>query len=651
MHTTTIASRVTSPAAIRRMEVQMEKQEDNKQKVLLLDRLAWHYSFTNVKKAQEILRIQGKIFKENSYPDFILNYYINVAFVENQLYNFDLAQMHYEKVLDLVDDIGAAKQQATVYIDYSGVCINRGDLEEASHYLDRAEKTIDAFPDLKIKARIITRRGYLSLHYAHYAKAIESFLEAQKILNAVKQPLDLKDNYFLALIWSGLGDVYERNEDVKKSVNCYLNAVKICEELGMKTRLSWYYLKVGSGYMSQGEYESAEIYLRKSLRRTRDDISRYSRASAYANLGYIYFISKEDHKNAFRMWNSAEKHFKDRYAHDYGNFSTIEHWRGQVYTKVEKWKKAAKHYKRALTFAKRSGDSKQVAAVCLDFAKLYAKQENYKDAYKYQCDYDKMSKEAAKHTNQRMMLELIVKYEAEKKKQEAELLRLEAAGLQLKALRAQMNPHFMYNALNSIQNYITSHKAETAAKYLAKFAKLMRQSLDYSDMETISLEEEVSFLEDYLYINNKLRFDDCLSYEINIDEEIEEDIIGVPAMIIQPYVENAIEHGLRFAKSGKVTLDFKPVDDFTILCVVQDNGVGREKAKVLKQQDEKFINHESKGTIITEKRLDILNKSRGNTLFVKTVDLYDKEGGACGTRVEIQIPIEIIQKNVLPELS
>ena len=241
-------------------------------------------------------------------------------------------------------------------------------------------------------------------------------------------------------------------------------------------------------------------------------------------------------------------------------------------------------------------------------------------------------------------MELEVKYEAEKKKQETELLRLQATRLQLKALRAQMNPHFMYNALNSIQNYITSNEVTSAAKYLAKFAQLMRRSLEYSDLEIISLEKEIEFLEEYLHLNEKLRFENRLNYEIIIDEEIEEDILGVPTMIIQPYVENAIEHGLRTKKDGLIRVLFFLYDEDTILCVVEDNGIGREKAHQLRLQDPQYQNHRSRGTSITEERLEILRNSKGKEPFVKTIDLKDEQTGeASGTRVEIMIPVMEIQ--------
>jgi LytS/YehU family sensor histidine kinase len=244
------------------------------------------------------------------------------------------------------------------------------------------------------------------------------------------------------------------------------------------------------------------------------------------------------------------------------------------------------------------------------------------------------------------MKELEVKYEAEKKEKEAEMFKLQAIGLQLKALRAQMNPHFMFNALNSIQNYITSNNPTLASKYLAQFATLMRQSLDYSELEFISLEEEIEFLGNYLEINKKLRFEHKLEYQITIDEEIEEDIYGVPTMIIQPYVENAIEHGIRSKDSGLITIQFQLVDDDMIMCVIEDDGVGREKARLLQESNPNYKNHKSLGTKITQDRLGILLRNSAHSKEPVIVeDLKDETTGAPkGTRVKIFIPVADIQK-------
>lgn len=620
------------------LEEKLQHQTDAVKRLLLIDQLAGQYTFTDIKKAQTLLQEQWIILQNCFYPDFLLNYHINCAFIENQLYNYQAAKTHLEKVQELVEERGDVKQQAEVYIDYAGVCINLQEMDQATTLLEKANKLLKNFPDLRLQARAMCREGFLNLHYNDYPRAIELFLEAEKIINHLTPPLSLKDSYFLTLIFSGLGKVYERNDDREKSVQSYLKVVEMDEKLGMRTRLSWHYLNVGNGYMALNDQKNAERFYLKAIDTT-DDISQEARASAYANLGYGHFENR-NYEKALELFDRAEHLYKEQSTEDYLNFSIIEAWRGRVFADMEDTEKARLHFAQALEYAQLSEDYKQLSSVCKDIATLYAELQDFKSAYEYQLLHDKMAGRYLEEINRRKVVELEVKYEAEKKRQEAELLRLQASKLQLKALRAQMNPHFLYNALNAIQHYITSNDTTAAAKYLAKFAKLMRQSLEYSELEIIPLEKEVEFLDDYLHINERLRFENRLKYRITVDDEIEEDILGVPTMIVQPYVENAIEHGLRTRKEGLIKVDFSLFDDDTILCVVEDNGIGRTKAHQLRISDPKYQNHRSRGTTITEQRLELLHNSKQKDLLVKTTDLYDsKTGEAIGTRVEIKIPI------------
>ncbi len=633
----------TSPLFnISQLEQKLQRQKDPLQRLLIIDQLASYYAFTNVNRAQKLFAQQLEILKLYNNPDFELNFHLNCATVENQLYNYQKAATHFSQAIELLEERGAAKELAEVYIDYAGTCMNQENLDEASEYLEKATRLLKTFPDERLTARITCREGFMYLHYSDYSKAIELLLEADKNITSLQVPLELKDYYFLTLIHSGLGKVYERNDDYEKSVRAYLKVVNMCDTMGMRTRLSWHYLNVGNGYMALNDYENAEAFFRKAID-VADDISQQARASAYANLGCCA-LEKEQYKEASKLFDLAERIYKEKSEQDYYNFSIIEAWRGRLFAEQDNPDQAMKHFKKAFQYAQLIEDYKQLSSVCKDIATLYAEQEDFKNAYEYQLLHSQMEEQYLEQLEKRRQMELEIKYEAEKKRQEAELLRLQATKLQLKALRAQMNPHFMYNALNSIQNYITSNEISSAAKYLAKFAKLMRQSLDYSDLEIISLEKEIEFLQDYLYINEKLRFEGRLKYEIIVDDEIEEDILGVPTMIVQPYVENAIEHGLRSKKSGFIKVEFALFDDDTILCVVEDDGIGREKARQLQMQDPQYQNHRSKGTNITEKRLQILHNAKSAQVFVNTLDLKQKKTGEpCGTRVEIKIPIVEIQ--------
>jgi two-component system, LytTR family, sensor kinase len=390
------------------------------------------------------------------------------------------------------------------------------------------------------------------------------------------------------------------------------------------------------------DYENAEHYF-LNVNAIQNDLSESARAFASANLGYCLFLSGR-YDEALELYNKAETLSLENVEQDYENLSIIAHWKGQLFDAIGKPGRAKRHLGEALEYAGKVKNLRQQAYVCQAIASFYAERNEFRNAYEYQVLHDNFLRKYGEETNSLKIKEVEIRFEAEQKRKETELLRLQATELQMKALRAQMNPHFMYNALNSIQNYITSNNGASAAKYLAKFAKLMRASLEYSELEIISLEDEIVFLQDYLLLNQKLRFDNRLEYNIVIDEDIESDILGVPTMIVQPYVENAIEHGLRATKGGLLKLEFSLIDDDNILCVVEDNGIGREKARKMQEADQYTVKHKSRGTSITEKRLEILHQSKKDSIFVKTIDLKDPITGiACGTRVEIQIPVVDIQ--------
>ncbi|MFK7809097.1 MAG: histidine kinase [Saprospiraceae bacterium] len=633
----------TASENLKKIELQLSRLKDEQQRMVLLDQLAEYYAFTDCAKAQRYLAELKKILIVKSNADYQFSYHNNMAFVENQLYNFYLAEEHYQKAIAILEDIGTVKQQAEAYIDYAGTLINLRNFEEANKWLEKAKTLLVDFPDASLESRIICREGSINLIYRNYPEAIEQFLESDKQINALVSPLTVKDYYFKTIIHSSLGKIYEDSEEHERSVKAYLNVINWCETLGMRTRLSWHYLNVGNGYMALHEPENAELYFKKSLK-IKDDMSQDARAAAYANLGSCY-LSKELYKEALLLIKKAESLYREKSDTDYANFAELESRKAKIAVAEKKWKKAEKHMKKAYENAWLAKDYKRLSAICQEIATYYADQENYEDAYDYLVLHGQMEEQRIAEMNRRLIMEMEVKYEADKKRQEAEVLKLQAVGLQLKALRAQMNPHFIYNALNAIQNYITSNDLSSATKYLAIFARLMRQSLELSDMEYIPLEDELEFLENYLFINQQLRFESKLDYDIQVDDEIEDDIMGLPAMIVQPYVENALEHGLRSISNGKLTIEFILIDDDTIQCIVQDNGVGREKAKTFKEDNPQPSGHRSMGTAITEKRLDIIAKSKHNKeMFVKTIDLFSEQGEATGTRVEILIPIVIIQK-------
>ncbi|MBN2681190.1 MAG: histidine kinase [Bacteroidales bacterium] len=205
-----------------------------------------------------------------------------------------------------------------------------------------------------------------------------------------------------------------------------------------------------------------------------------------------------------------------------------------------------------------------------------------------------------------------------------------------KALRLQMNPHFIFNTLNSIQYFILQNDKLSSNRYLTMFSKLMRLTLDNSQHNTIVLNDELESLKLYVELES-LRFEEKFDYKFEVDENLALADIQIPSMIIQPYVENAIKHGLMNKEGkGELLIIVKQQED-DILCIVEDDGVGREKADAIKKQRQ--LQHVSLGTKITEDRLRLINMLYGSDLRITYTDLKDGAGIGCGTRVSILIPI------------
>lgn len=228
-----------------------------------------------------------------------------------------------------------------------------------------------------------------------------------------------------------------------------------------------------------------------------------------------------------------------------------------------------------------------------------------------------------------------IRAEQATRQKEIEVLKLNKnlATSQLTALRAQMNPHFIFNALNSVQQYILQGNVDEANKYLSKFSRLQREILHNSDQQFIPLDKEKEMLELYLQLE-RLRFNDSFSYEITFDEDLDTDEIMVPPMIIQPFVENAIWHGL-MPKEGekKLAIAFAPVSDSLISCTITDNGIGRNAAAANKQQ--LAAQHKSRGLSLVYERLRILETQFSRQFSVSIQDLRHNDGTAAGTRISL----------------
>lgn len=207
--------------------------------------------------------------------------------------------------------------------------------------------------------------------------------------------------------------------------------------------------------------------------------------------------------------------------------------------------------------------------------------------------------------------------------------------LEQKLLRLQMNPHFIFNALSNILNFVNRKDTTNAANYLTSFSRLLRTTLESSREDYILLEEEISSLKNYLDLQ-LLRYDDKFDYSIEVDENIDIENAIIPPMLIQPFIENAIEHGIRHKETkGKINVRFR-LENKKVICEVEDDGVGREKAWEVEYQKRKT--HKSLATEIINDRIQSLNKKLKQKISLSIIDLKSDTLEPKGTRVVLNIP-------------
>ena len=208
--------------------------------------------------------------------------------------------------------------------------------------------------------------------------------------------------------------------------------------------------------------------------------------------------------------------------------------------------------------------------------------------------------------------------------------------MEQRILRSQMNPHFLFNALNAIKLYIIKNDQNNAINYLNKFSKLIRKILDTSSQKEITLKEELETISLYMNIEN-IRFDHSINFSIEIENDINTSLVKIPSLILQPFLENALWHGLSLKEGTKsLKLSVRRNTEAYIQIIIQDNGIGRVAAAQLKEN--RLLHRRSYGIAITRERLANFSKAFQNQFILDMKDLFNPDGTAAGTEVSLSIP-------------
>jgi tetratricopeptide (TPR) repeat protein len=424
------------------------------------------------------------------------------------------------------------------------------------------------------------------------------------------------------------------------------------------------------------DFKKADSLLRMSLKmsiKTKDTILIINSLS---NLGWNFFREAK-YDSAVKVYNrslrystAAKMHAAS--ANSLGNLGTTYRDMGMIDVSL-------KYYAKSIEQAKLDKNFSTVYWVYLDMSDMYLEKRDTSNAFRYYVIYKKYSDQYMKKTSSQGLADAKIRYEAETHNKELQLLSLRisnqrlliygytglfvlslAIGILLFSrakinakrrisemnhkiaeitqanLRQQMNPHFIFNTLNSIQYYMYQHDKLATNNYLTKFSSLMRKVLENSQHTSILLRDEIEALTLYLELE-MIRFKDKFDFEIKIDDDIDPLLYKVPTMLIQPYVENSISHGLMPSEGKGLVKIYLKLENQYISCTIEDNGIGRDASQELKKNKES--NHNSLGTQIIASRLDLVNALYGTNLKTIYTDLKNVNGDPEGTRVEIQIPI------------
>ncbi len=551
-----------------------------------------------------------------------------------------------------------------------------GDLRSASEEAALALKGSAESSEMEILARTNLFLGDYYRRTGLYQESLEYYSNAISIAQKAK----LKQ--IIPLSYLGQANVYNTIDDVKNYRENLKLMVNAATEEYDSSFIEAGYHRLGSSFLGDTSTSAVRDFrMSDSLLRRSISVSTRIRDTFYislstANLGWNFYLQKMYDSSIFCYERSLKYSLPGRLysiaANSLGNLGTI-------YRDLGHNDKSLQFYKKGIQTAMKDNDLYELWWIYRDMSELYLKSGDTSGAFRNYVLFKKYSDAYNKGVSSQGLADARLRYEADTHNKEVELLSLRLknnrllnygfAGLivllsflglmifresRLKNkrrisemnrkiseitqanLRQQMNPHFIFNTLNSIQYYMYQHDKISTNNYLTKFSSLMRKVLDNSQHTSVPLSDELSALNLYLELES-IRFRDKFDYMITIDEDIDPLMYKVPTMLIQPYVENSITHGLiPMEGKGKVNVDLKLHND-SILCTIEDNGIGRDASREKNKAREG--NHNSLGTRITESRLDLVNELYGTSLCVEYTDLKNESGEPSGTRVEIHIPI------------
>ncbi len=475
---------------------------------------------------------------------------------------------------------------------------------------------------------------------------------------------------------NSIGNIYQALEQYDRAIEHFARSMVLEEELGNKRGVAINLQNKGECLEALGRLDEALADFQQALYLDREIGSLSGEVICHNSIARIY-IKQDKAAEALELLQQALPQAEE--TKDQQIICPVNINLGWAYMAQGQYDQAQRYLDRGLRIGLDHNYLRDISQCYGLLSELHSHLGQYRQALEYLKQSEVYNEQVTNDVNVQYVNDVILRYDSDKKTSQIEILARENEIVKLKLrrnrttllvgalllvlftlilyilyrqyqlnsekkvltleqsmLRSQMNPHFLFNSLNSIKLYIINNEQKNAVHYLNKFSKLVRKILEASSLKEIPLEEELETVELYMNIEN-IRFNNEIDFSIQIHPEINPSLVKIPSLILQPFLENALWHGLS-SKDGRkrIELEVCCLNSGYITIRIRDNGIGREEAERLKEQ--RVLKRKSVGIDITRERLANFSKDYQNSYALEIEDLKDEEGNATGTLVTLKIP-------------
>ncbi len=602
-------------------------------KVGLLNKIASEFKEINPDStsfyANKALQLSAKL----NYDFGKANGEVNLGNASIVLGDYTNAKLHFRKAKAIFESLLQQEDENRTFIYGLARCYSSLGVifsQEGNYYesLDNYQNGLKLYQKINQKSSISKSYNNIGIIYksrGNNAKALEYFKKALKIQEEIGEQS-------MPVTLTNIGVIYFEGNKLPQAHSYYTKAEKLFETIENQRGLALLQNYWGDYNIKVKDEVRAEAYYKKSLEMYESIQNKFGASLALYNLGTLYF-NQEKYNKALPLASQSLS-----YANEIGALDQIYHSEkllSDIYDVQNQPALSLQHYKNYI-----------IARDSLNTM------ESTKKFDRAEMDFEYQKKEALfqeKNKREHLLLIfsiigtllvigliflLINRYQVKRRL----TLQKEVAEYEQKALHLQMNPHFVFNCLGSISSFIVQNGTDSALKYLSKFSKLMRLTLEYSKDTLIPIDKEIESLQNYLELE-QLRFHDKFEFTIKSSESVEFNM-GLPPLLIQPFVENAILHGLVPKEgAGLIQVNFD-VENGQLVCTITDDGIGITQSAAIKEHSMKA--HKSMALEITKKRLEIMEATISKSAQIDIREL-EENNKVVGTRVTLRLPIQYIQ--------